>query len=410
LLETYKNTLIKTEGPLTAARLYFTEACVTLLKDLSPDQSIQLGNQFSKLLRNLKTATSKKEKLSNIEIDPKPLRLKPFITCSPALRESITFKEIQAKEKAAQDSYIKTMKDLMTATAVEEHKAAIFGLVNFMCDSIRKFANYIFLSRHKDDIGVVQYEDCIDAIAFLAFKKAITPRTTIPAPPDYKKYWFGLDVAYVEKELFTFDDVQYARAEGNRDLYLNQGADLCTKAVQNMTKIIICGAIDVYFEAINKQKIKEDIESIFQSTALEEATKQTVIDLENDGPDNVTSATINKAQMNQIMTSLRKEFILTPKNESGGATTESASITKKKSQHPAVQSAKKKKKKKEREAIAMAKASLAAKATIKAARAQAKAVGSPGKKKRVEFSSGTTRNNDSKKQKKSAASKRGQEN
>lgn len=94
-LDQYRDLLVNTEVPLNAAKLYFTEACRMLLKDLSPDQSIHLGNQFSKLLRLLKIATSKEEKLSNEDTDPKPLRLKkPFITCSPALRESDIFKEM----------------------------------------------------------------------------------------------------------------------------------------------------------------------------------------------------------------------------------------------------------------------------------------------------------------------------
>ena len=76
-LDDYRNMLVKTEVPLTAAKLYFTEACRTLLPDLSPDQSTQLGTEFSKLLRLLKIATSKEEKLSNSDTDhPKPLRIK----------------------------------------------------------------------------------------------------------------------------------------------------------------------------------------------------------------------------------------------------------------------------------------------------------------------------------------------
>ena len=218
-LVTYKHTLIKTEVPLNAAKLYFSAACATLLQDLSPDQSTHLGTQFSKLLRNLRTATGKKEKLSHQEMDPKPLRLKPFITCSPMLKQTNIFKEIQKKEKAAQDAYVQQMKDLLTDTAVEEHKAATHSLVSFLCDACKKFATYIFLSRHKNDIGIVQYEDCIDAIAFLAFKKAITPATTLPTPPDIEKYWFGLDAKYVEEQFFVFDDKHLEKAEGLREIH-----------------------------------------------------------------------------------------------------------------------------------------------------------------------------------------------
>ena len=120
------------------------------------------------------------------------------------------------------------------------------------------------------------------------------------------------------------------KAEGLREIHVNQGAHLCAMSVRTMAKIIICGAIDVFHECTKKQKVKEDIESAFQTSASEEVAKETVIELENDGPDNVAKATINKAQMNQILTSLRKEFILQPKNESGGATTVSASEKKKK--------------------------------------------------------------------------------
>ena len=148
------------------------------------------------------------------------------------------------------------MKDLLTETAVEEHKAATHSLVKFLCDTTKKFANYIFLSRHKNDIGIVQYEDCIDAIAFLALKKAITPVTNLPAPPDNEKYWFGLDVKYVEEQFFIFEDKHLEKAEGLREIHVNQGAHLCAMSVRTMAKIIICGAIDVFHECARKQKVK----------------------------------------------------------------------------------------------------------------------------------------------------------
>ncbi len=391
-LELYKHSLIKTETPLNAAKLYFSSACATLLQDLSPDQSNHLGTTFSKLLRNLRTATSRKEKLSHQETDPKPLRLKPFITCSSALQQTNTFKEIQEREKAAQATYIKQMKDLLTETAVEEHKAATHSLVKFLCDTTKKFANYIFLSRHKNDIGIVQYEDCIDAIAFLAFKKAITPVTTLPTPPNTDKYLFGLSLDYIEQNFFTFEHKHIEMAEGLREIHANQGAHLCTMSVRTMAKVIICGAIDVFNETIRKQKVKEEIESAVQTSALEEAAKEVVIELDHDGTDNVASAVINKAQMNQIMTNLRKEFILQPKNESGGATTVSASEKKKRTQQSLAQ--KKKKKKKELEAKAMQQAGRAAKANIKAAKAQQKAIGSKKKGKRVQFASAVDSDSD----------------
>lgn len=406
-LDQYKDLLVNTEAPLNAAKLYFTEACHTLLKDLSPDQSTHLGNQFSKLLRLLKIATSKEEKLSNEDTDPKPLCLKPFITCSPTLRESDTFKEIQRKEKAAQDSYIKGMKALLAEVAKEEHEAAKLCLVNFLCDTTRKFARYIFLSRHKGDFGVVQYEDCIDAIAYLALKRAITPiTTTIPAPPEIEKYWFGMDVESV-KSLFTFNNEQFARAEGRSELHINQGADLCTNTVQNMTKVIICGAIDVYNASIKKHRVKEEIQVAFQSASLELATQQTIIELDNDGPDNVTQTTISRAHMNQIMTSLRKEFHLTPKNEERGANTVSASIKKKKTQSTSSASkqstSSKKKKQKRKEIAAESAINAATKAARKAAKAKAKAKKA---KKTVRFDALVEDNGrDSRQQKKRAASR-----
>ena len=377
-LDDYRNILVKTEVPLTAAKLYFTEACRTLLPDLSPDQSTQLGTQFSNLLRLLKIATSKEEKLSNSDTDPKPLRIKPFITCTPTLRESDIFKEIQRKEKQAQDFYIKGMKDLLVKVAREEHKAAKLDLVTFLGDTTRKFARYIFLSRHKGDFGVIQYEDCIDAIAYLALKRAITPITTlIPAQPDVTKYWFGLDIETV-KGLFTFNNEQFARAEGLSELHVGQGADICTFQVQNMTKVIVCGAIDIYNDTIKKHKVKEDIQLAFQSANLEKSTQQTVIELDTDGPNSVTATTLSKAHMNQIMTSLRKEFHLVPKNEERGANTGSASVKKKKpkSTRPASQdsSTKKKKKKKEkRKAKASQAVDVATDAAGKAAVAKEKA-------------------------------------
>ena len=163
-----------------------------------------------------------------------------------------------------------------------------------------------------------------------------------------------------------------------------------------MAKVIICGAIDVFNETVRKQKVKEEIESAFQTTALEEAAKDIVIELDHDGSDSVASAAINKAQMNQIMTTLRKEFILQPKNESGGATTVSASVKKKKKQHP-LSKKKKNKKKKELEAKAVQDAGRAAKANIKAAKAQQKAIGLAKKKKggkRVKFASAADSDSD----------------
>lgn len=215
---------------------------------------------------------------------------------------------------------------MLADVAKEEHKAAKLCLVTFLCDTTRKFARYIFLSRHKGDFGVVQYEDCIDAIAYLALKRAITPITTIiPANPEIEKYWFGMEVESV-KRFFTFNNEQFARIQGLSELHINQGADMCTNTVQNMTKVKICGAIDVYNASIRKHRVKEEIQVAFQSANLELATKKTVIELDNDGPDNLTMTTISKAHMNQIMTSLRKEFHLMPKNGDRGATTESASL------------------------------------------------------------------------------------
>ena len=138
--------------------------------------------------------------------------------------------------------------------------------------------------------------------------------------------------------------------------------------------------------------MKEDIESAFQTSTLEEVTKETVIELDIDGPGSVISDTINQAQMNQILKNLRKEFNLQPKNESGGAPTVSASRKKKKT-NPA----KKKKKSKALEADAVNAAGIAAKARIKATKAQKKAEKGP-----VRFDSVADSDNDSAKQKKKA--------
>lgn len=78
--------------------------------------------------------------------------------------------------------------------------------------------------------------------------------------------------------------------------------------------------------------MKEEIQIAFQSANLEKSTQQTVIELYIDGPNSVTATTLSKAHMNQIMTSLRKEFHLVPKNEERGANTGSASMKKKKNQ------------------------------------------------------------------------------
>ena len=140
------------------------------------------------------------------------------------------------------------MKALLADTTKEEHKAAKLCLVNFLCDTTKKFARYVFLSRHKGNFGVIQYEDCINAIVYLVFKRAITPiTTTIPANPEIENYWFGMEVESVKGLflLFTFNNEQFARAEGLSELHINQGADMCTNTVQNMTKIIICGAISI---------------------------------------------------------------------------------------------------------------------------------------------------------------------
>lgn len=146
------------------------------------------------------------------------------------------------------------MKDLLVKVAREEHKAAKLALVIFLGDTARKFARYIFLSRHKGDFGVIQYEDCIDAIAYMALKRAITPITAlIPAQPDVKKYWFGLDIETV-KGLFTFNNEKFARAEGLSELHVGQSADICTFQVQNMTKVIVCGAIDIYNDTVKNIK------------------------------------------------------------------------------------------------------------------------------------------------------------
>ena len=98
-LELYKHKLIKTEVPLNAAKLYFSSACATLLQDLSPDQSNILGTKFSKLLRNLRTATSRKEKLSHQDMDLSRSTSSPSSHALPFYNRRIFSKKLRKRKK-----------------------------------------------------------------------------------------------------------------------------------------------------------------------------------------------------------------------------------------------------------------------------------------------------------------------
>jgi hypothetical protein len=378
----FKQDTAKSYPPILAAKTFFAEACCMLLPDLNEDQSKLEGDKFSKLLRSLRKAQTKVEKLQ-IESDataPRPLRIKPFISCSSDLAETKEFKDILRSESLIQEKYKSDMSKLLLQVGEMECKAAIHKLLNFFVSLTKKLTSYVYLTRYKDEYESSPDDPEYDAIALCAFTRAISIVRDQATTIQYKKYWFGLNLQDI-KTKYTIDSDRYV--DVCNETNTSSMRAIITKAVQNLISKIIVGSLDTESLAKSFLEKKEEIKSLFAEAAADEAAQETAIELDKDGPTSVSQQIISKAQIAALTKAIKRDLTADGYalvKEDGGTSMTSATETKKK------------------RFSKMKKAESSEKAKAKAAKAKAKA-----KKKKLNSSSSSS----SKSTKKSSLSRSG---
>ncbi|MCP4748039.1 MAG: hypothetical protein GY874_18165 [Desulfobacteraceae bacterium] len=359
----FKQDTAKSYPPILAAKTFFAEACCMLLPDLNEDQSKLEGDKFSNLLRSLRKAQAKVEKLQ-VESEanaPRPLRIKPFISCSSELTETKEFKDILRTELLLQGKYKSDMSKLLLQVGEMECKAATHKLLDFLTSLTRKLTSYVYLTRYKEEYEASPDDPEYDAIALCAFTRAISIIKDQATTIQYKRYWFGLNLQDI-KSKYTIDSGRYVEVCNELDVTSTRAT--ITKTVESLIGKIIVGSIDTEILAKSFLEKKEEIKLIFAEAAADEAAQETIIELDKDGPTSVSQQTISKAQIATLTKAIKRDLLsdgYTLVKEDGGASMTSASEKKKKRL-----SKKKKAEKLER-------AAKAAKAKAKAARAKAKA-------------------------------------
>ena len=329
----FKQSTAKSMPPILAAKTFFAEACCMLLPDLNEDQSKLEGDKFSKLLRSLRKAQTKVEKLQveqNNANAPRPLRIKPFISCISELAETQEFKAIQSHENLIQGKYKSDMTKLLLKVGEMECKAATNKLLDFVVSLTKKFTSYTYLTRHKEAYEVAPDDPEYDAIALCAFTRAITINKEGNNIIQYQKYWFGLNLQEI-KAKYTINSERYTEVCNESDF--SSVRAICTKQVENLISKIIVGSVDTEILAKRFLEKKEEIKSIFAESAADESAQETVIELDKDGPNSVSQQVLSKAQIAALTKTIKRDLIsegYALVKEDGGASTTSASEKKKK--------------------------------------------------------------------------------
>ena len=328
----FKQFTAKSNPPILAAKTFFAEACCMLLPDLNEDQSKLEGDKFSKLLRSLRKAQTKVEKLQ-VESEatiPRPLRIKPFISCTSELTETKEFKDILRTESLLQGKYKSDMSKLLLQVGEMECKAATHKLLDFLVSLTKKLTSYTYLTRYKEELESSPNDPEYDAIALCAFTRAISIITDQVNIIQYKRYWFGLNLQDI-KSKYTVDSDRYIEVCNETDPTCMQA--IINKLVENLIGKIIIGSIDTEILAKSFLEKKEEIKSIFAEAAADEAAQETVIELDKDGPTSVSQQVLSKAQIANLTKAIKRELIsdgYAIVKEDGGASTTSASQKKKK--------------------------------------------------------------------------------